>query len=69
MYILNYINLLKTVIVTGTPVSVALGDHQCAVMSTLFDASTDIVLNVSTSAEMSFVMPEGNKTFTNIYLL
>ena len=43
----------------GTPVSVALGDLQCSVMSTLEHASTDVVMNVSTSAQMAFVMPKG----------
>ena len=43
----------------GTPVSVALGDHQCAVMGTIIDTTTDVVLNISTSAQMFFVMPKG----------
>ena len=45
---------------TDTPVSVALGDVQCSVMSTIIDTSTDVVLNISTSAQMCFVMPPGN---------
>ena len=40
---------------TGTPIGVALGDLQCSVRSTLINAETDAVLNVSTSAQMAFV--------------
>ena len=43
----------------GTPVSLALGDLQCSVMSTLENATTDVVMNISTSAQMAFVMPKG----------
>ena len=46
-------------IAAGTPVSVALGDLQCSVMSTLEDAEKDVVMNISTSAQMAFVMPAG----------
>ena len=62
MYFNEFTNCTKTMCDfcnTGTPVSVALGDHQCSVMSTLLDASTDIVMNISTSAQMSFVVREG----------
>ena len=53
-------NLLLDFFSTDTPVSVALGDVQCSVMSTIIDTSTDVVLNISTSAQMCFVMPPGN---------
>ena len=43
----------------GTPVSVALGDLQCSVRSTLICPDTDAVLNVSTSAQMAFVKKAG----------
>lgn len=42
----------------GTPVSAALGDLQCSVISTLEFPDTDAVINVSTSAQMAFVQPE-----------
>ncbi|GAB6018691.1 hypothetical protein CHUAL_000367 [Chamberlinius hualienensis] len=42
----------------GTPVGVALGDMQCSVFSTL-ETDTDAVLNLSTSAQLSFIMPDG----------
>ena len=54
------INIVTTYI-KDTPVSVALGDHQCAVMSTIIDTTTDVVLNISTSAQMCFVMPKGDQ--------
>ena len=38
-----------------TPISVALGDLQCSVRSTLIDQDKDAVLNVSTSAQMAFI--------------
>ena len=44
---------------SGTPIGVALGDLQCSVRSTLIDAKTDAVLNVSTSAQLAFVKEEG----------
>ncbi|XP_061658784.1 sedoheptulokinase [Syngnathoides biaculeatus] len=40
----------------GTPVGAALGDFQCAVYSCL-SAKTDAVLNISTSAQLTFAMP------------
>ncbi|XP_077597181.1 sedoheptulokinase isoform X3 [Stigmatopora nigra] len=40
----------------GTPVGAALGDFQCAVYSCL-STQTDAVLNISTSAQLSFAMP------------
>nr|XP_057934580.1 sedoheptulokinase [Doryrhamphus excisus] len=40
----------------GTPVGAALGDFQCAVYSCL-SAQTDAVLNISTSAQLTFAMP------------
>ncbi|XP_057677710.1 sedoheptulokinase [Corythoichthys intestinalis] len=40
----------------GTPVGAALGDFQCAVYSCL-SAQADAVLNISTSAQLSFAMP------------
>jgi len=43
----------------GTPVSAAMGDLQCSVKSTLEDMDTDAVINLSTSAQMAFVKPEG----------
>ncbi|XP_023322512.1 sedoheptulokinase isoform X2 [Eurytemora carolleeae] len=43
----------------GTPVSAAMGDLQCSVKSTLETPETDAVVNVSTSAQMAFVQPEG----------
>ena len=43
----------------GTPVSAAMGDLQCSVKSTLEDIDLDAVVNVSTSAQMAFVKPEG----------
>ena len=52
--------LLDNFFSIDTPVSVALGDVQCSVMSTIIDTSTDVVLNISTSAQMCFVMPPGN---------
>lgn len=42
----------------GTPVSAAMGDLQCSVMSTLEIPESDAVVNVSTSAQMAFVQPE-----------
>ncbi|XP_069617186.1 sedoheptulokinase [Ranitomeya imitator] len=42
----------------GTEVGVALGDFQCSVYSSLKE-STDAVLNISTSAQLTFSMPEG----------
>ncbi|XP_053311817.1 sedoheptulokinase-like [Spea bombifrons] len=42
----------------GTEVGVALGDFQCSVYSSASE-STDAVLNVSTSAQLTFSMPEG----------
>lgn len=49
----------------GTPVSVALGDLQCSVMSTLENAATDVVMNISTSAQMAFVLPKGFRPDVN----
>ena len=43
----------------GTPVSAAMGDLQCSVKSTLEDMETDAVINLSTSAQIAFVKPEG----------
>ena len=43
----------------GTPVSAAMGDLQCSVKSTLEDMDTDSVINLSTSAQIAFVKPEG----------
>ena len=43
----------------GTPVSAAMGDLQCSVKSTLEDMDTDAVINLSTSAQIAFVKPEG----------
>ncbi|XP_048872877.1 sedoheptulokinase isoform X1 [Brienomyrus brachyistius] len=40
----------------GTPVGAALGDFQCAVYSCMVER-TDAVLNISTSAQLSFAMP------------
>ncbi|XP_018100820.1 uncharacterized protein LOC734825 isoform X2 [Xenopus laevis] len=42
----------------GTEVGVALGDFQCSVYSSSTE-STDAVLNISTSAQLTFSMPEG----------
>ncbi|KAM8976792.1 sedoheptulokinase [Pelodytes ibericus] len=42
----------------GAEVGVALGDFQCSVFSSLTE-STDAVLNISTSAQLTFPMPEG----------
>ncbi|XP_046401994.1 sedoheptulokinase-like [Ischnura elegans] len=42
----------------GTPVGAALGDLPCSVLATLV-GETDAVMNVSTSAQLAFVMPEG----------
>ncbi|KAM3936370.1 sedoheptulokinase isoform 2-T2 [Leptodactylus fuscus] len=42
----------------GAEVGVALGDFQCSVYSSLSE-STDAVLNISTSAQLTFSMPEG----------
>lgn len=42
----------------GTPVSAALGDLPCSVLATIV-SNTDAVMNVSTSAQLAFVMPEG----------
>ncbi|KAM4795442.1 sedoheptulokinase [Rhinophrynus dorsalis] len=42
----------------GTEVGVALGDFQCSVYSSATE-STDAVLNISTSAQLTFSMPEG----------
>ncbi|XP_075053045.1 sedoheptulokinase [Mixophyes fleayi] len=42
----------------GTEVGVALGDFQCAVYSSAAE-STDAVLNISTSAQLTFSMPAG----------
>ena len=36
-----------------------MGDLQCSVKSTLEDMDTDAVINLSTSAQMAFVKPEG----------
>ncbi|XP_041864968.1 sedoheptulokinase [Melanotaenia boesemani] len=40
----------------GTPVGAALGDFQCSVYSCM-SAPTDAVLNISTSAQLTFAMP------------
>ncbi|XP_022062798.1 sedoheptulokinase [Acanthochromis polyacanthus] len=40
----------------GTPVGAALGDFQCSVYSCM-SARTDAVLNISTSAQVTFTMP------------
>ncbi|KAG8226874.1 hypothetical protein J437_LFUL006583 [Ladona fulva] len=42
----------------GTPIGAALGDLPCSVFATLV-SNTDAVMNVSTSAQLAFVMPEG----------
>uniref|UniRef100_A0A8C5M040 Sedoheptulokinase n=1 Tax=Leptobrachium leishanense TaxID=445787 RepID=A0A8C5M040_9ANUR len=42
----------------GTEVGVALGDFQCSVYSSMTE-STDAVLSISTSAQLTFCMPEG----------
>ncbi|CAI9591403.1 unnamed protein product, partial [Staurois parvus] len=42
----------------GTDVGVSLGDFQCSVFSSATE-STDAVLNISTSAQLTFCMPEG----------
>ncbi|XP_055004864.1 sedoheptulokinase [Boleophthalmus pectinirostris] len=42
----------------GTPVGAALGDFQCSVYSCM-NTSTDAVLNISTSAQLSYAMPLG----------
>ncbi|KAG8590629.1 hypothetical protein GDO81_006819 [Engystomops pustulosus] len=42
----------------GADVGVALGDFQCSVRSSLSESS-DAVLNISTSAQLTFSMPEG----------
>ncbi|KAJ0004291.1 hypothetical protein NQD34_010505 [Periophthalmus magnuspinnatus] len=42
----------------GTPVGAALGDFQCSVYSCM-NTSTDAVLNISTSAQLSHAMPLG----------
>ncbi|KAK3924409.1 Sedoheptulokinase [Frankliniella fusca] len=42
----------------GTSVGSALGDFQCSVLGTLHEAR-DAVLNISTSAQIAFVLPEG----------
>ncbi|KAJ8342892.1 hypothetical protein SKAU_G00328200 [Synaphobranchus kaupii] len=43
-----------------TPVAAALGDFQCSVYSCMTDR-TSAVLNISTSAQLSFAMPDGFK--------
>lgn len=45
-------------IAEGTPVAAALGDMQCSVFSTL-ETERDAVLNISTSAQLSFTMHRG----------
>ncbi|XP_022130093.2 sedoheptulokinase-like [Pieris rapae] len=62
----------------GTPVGVAMGDLQCSILATL-EMRTDAVLNISTSAQLAFVVDGisdiGCKTvehlpyFNNTYLL
>uniref|UniRef100_A0A8C6S591 Sedoheptulokinase n=1 Tax=Neogobius melanostomus TaxID=47308 RepID=A0A8C6S591_9GOBI len=42
----------------GTPVGAALGDFQCSVYSCM-STSTDAVLNISTSAQLTHAMPAG----------
>lgn len=42
----------------GTPVFAALGDLQCSVYS-IMENEHDAVMNLSTSAQLSFLMPEG----------
>ncbi|KAE8622007.1 hypothetical protein XENTR_v10005061 [Xenopus tropicalis] len=42
----------------GTEVGIALGDFQCSVYSSATE-STDAVLNISTSAQLTFSMPDG----------
>ncbi|XP_071316719.1 sedoheptulokinase [Trachinotus anak] len=44
----------------GTPVGAALGDFQCSVYSCM-SVRTDAVLNISTSAQLTFAMPAGFK--------
>lgn len=46
------------VIPEGTPVGAAMGDFQCSVFSTL-TLPDQAILNISTSAQLAFVMPEG----------
>ncbi|KAK7925689.1 hypothetical protein WMY93_007999 [Mugilogobius chulae] len=45
-------------IAAGTPVGAALGDFQCSVYSCM-STSTDAVLNISTSAQLTHAMPAG----------
>ncbi|XP_013405429.1 sedoheptulokinase [Lingula anatina] len=42
----------------GTPVSVAMGDLQCSILSGI-QQEHDAVLNISTSAQVAFAMPKG----------
>lgn len=46
------------VIPEGTPVGASMGDFQCSVISALVRPDQGI-LNISTSAQLAFVMPEG----------
>ncbi|XP_059483457.1 sedoheptulokinase-like [Neocloeon triangulifer] len=41
----------------GTPVGAALGDLQCSVFANLLRPGLDAVINISTSAQLGFVMP------------
>lgn len=43
---------------SGTSVGAALGDLPCSVLATL-EEPTDAVLNISTSAQLAFIMPSG----------
>lgn len=49
------LNMSWNGIPAGTPVGVALGDLQCSIIATLED-SQDAVLNISTSAQLAFVV-------------
>lgn len=44
----------------GTPVFAALGDLQCSVFSSM-ETESDAVMNLSTSAQLSFLLPESFK--------
>lgn len=51
----------------GTPVGAALGDLQCSFLATL-ETSNDAVLNISTSAQLGFVVDEISEIGTLEYL-
>ncbi|XP_066995781.2 sedoheptulokinase [Anabrus simplex] len=49
---------------SGTPIGVALGDLPCSVLAAL-ERPSDAIMNISTSAQMAFVMPSSYEPSSN----